>query len=83
MSGLSCCRNDAAYGARAMPVNSHAMVLKSMKEIAVVHGIRHGGVDGVPFYPSTQAVTRLLLQALARLAPIQALLLLLRLRDCL
>ena len=82
MSGLSCCRNDAAYGARAMPVNSHAMVLQSMKEIAVVHGICHGGVDGVPFYPSTQAVTRLLLQALARLAPIQALLLL-RLRDCL
>ena len=82
MSGLSCCRNDAAW-ARAMPVNSHAMVLQSMKEIAVVHGIRHGGVDGVTFYPSTQAVTRLLLQALARLAPIQALLLLLRLRDCL
>ena len=74
-----------------MPVNSHAMVLKSMKEIAVVHGICHGGVDGVTFYPTTQAVTRLLLQALARLllqalahfAPIQALLLLLRLRDCL
>ena len=51
MSGLSCCRNDAAYGARAMLVNSHAMVLKSMKEIAVVHGICHGGVDGVTFYP--------------------------------
>jgi len=51
------------------------MVLKSMKEIAAVHGICHGGVDGVTFYPSTQA--------LARLAPIKALLLLLRLRVCL
>ena len=82
MSGLSCCRNDAAW-ARAMLVNSHAMVMKSMKESVVVHGICHGGVDGVTFYPTTQSVTRLLLQALARLAPIQALLLLLRLRDCL
>ena len=82
MSGLSCCRNDAAW-ARAMPVNSHAMVLKSMEEIAVAHSICHGGVDGVTFYPTTQAVTRLLRQALARLAPIQAFLLLLRLRDCL
>ena len=50
MSGLSCCRNDAAW-ARAVPVNSHAMVLKSMKEIATVHGTCHGGVDGVTFYP--------------------------------
>ena len=82
MSGLSCCRNDAAW-TRDMPVNSHAMVLKIMKDIAVVHGICHGGVDGVTLYPSAQALARLLLQALARLAPIQALLLLLRLRDCL
>ena len=66
-----------------MPVDPNAMVLKSMQEIAVVHGICHGGVDGVTFYPSAQALARLLLQALARLAPIQALLLLLRLRDCL
>ena len=34
-----------------MPVNSHAMDPKSMKEIDVVHGICHGGVDGVTFYP--------------------------------
>ena len=66
-----------------MLVNPNAMVLKSMQEIAVVHGICYGGVDGVTFYPSAQAPARLLFQALARLSPIQALLLLLRLRDCL
>ena len=62
-----------------MPVDPNVMVLKSMQEIPVVHGICHGGVDGVTFYPSAQALARLLLQAqaLARLARLAGL------RDCL